>query len=144
LPLSHAAPSKDSTYLVLVHSPARQKPQSHRGCEAVVAGEYRHGISSNFNRFRYCCAAGVAVPGIAGGHVAPEVIEEVDLAVSCRPMSQKAFKHATWTLHSFWHAEGSEEFTAITASEPGCAMTAKDPLRKSGGQNTVMHDSSFQ
>jgi hypothetical protein len=53
---------------------------------------------------------------------APKVIEEVDFAVSCGPMSQKAFKHATWTLHSFWYAEALEQFTAIAASEPDCAM----------------------
>jgi hypothetical protein len=53
---------------------------------------------------------------------APKVIEEVDFAISCGPMSQQAFKHATWTLHSFWYPEALKEFTAIAASEPGCAM----------------------
>jgi tetratricopeptide (TPR) repeat protein len=53
---------------------------------------------------------------------APKAIEEVDFAISCGPASQKAFKHATWTLHSFWYAEALEQFTAIAASEPNCAM----------------------
>jgi hypothetical protein len=53
---------------------------------------------------------------------APKVIEEVDFAISCGPASQEAFKHAAWTLHSFWYPEALKEFTAIVASEPGCAM----------------------
>jgi tetratricopeptide (TPR) repeat protein len=53
---------------------------------------------------------------------APKVIEEVDFAISCGPTSQEAFKHAVWTLHSFWYPEALAEFTAIAASEPGCAM----------------------
>jgi hypothetical protein len=52
----------------------------------------------------------------------PKVIEEVDFAISCGPTSQKAFKHVAWTLHSFWYPEALEEFTAIAASEPACAM----------------------
>src|SRR3974377_1160285 len=57
-----------------------------------------------------------------GAETAPKVIEDVDFAISCGSMSQKAFKHAVWTLHSFWYPEALEEFTAIAASEPGCAM----------------------
>jgi tetratricopeptide (TPR) repeat protein len=53
---------------------------------------------------------------------APKVIEEVDFAISCGPTSQTAFKHAVWTLHSFWYPEALKEFTAIAAAEPGCAM----------------------
>jgi hypothetical protein len=53
---------------------------------------------------------------------ASKVIEKVDFAISCGPTSQEAFKHAAWTLHSFWYPEALEEFTAIAASEPACAM----------------------
>ena len=53
---------------------------------------------------------------------APKVIEEVDFAISCGPTSQQSFKHAVWTLHSFWYPEALKQFTAIAASEPGCAM----------------------
>jgi len=53
---------------------------------------------------------------------APKVIEEVDFAISCAPMSQQEFKHAAWTLHSFWYPEALKEFTAIAASDAGCAM----------------------
>ena len=52
----------------------------------------------------------------------PKIVEEVDFAISCGPTSQEAFKHAAWTLHSFWYPEALKEFTAIAASEPGCAM----------------------
>jgi hypothetical protein len=52
----------------------------------------------------------------------PKVTEEVDFTISCGPTSQQAFKHAVWTLHSFWYPEALKEFTAIAASEPGCAM----------------------
>jgi hypothetical protein len=58
----------------------------------------------------------------APAETAPNVSEEVDFAISCGPMSQQAFKHAVWTLHSFWYPEALKEFTAIAASEPGCAM----------------------
>ena len=53
---------------------------------------------------------------------APKVVEEVDFAISCGQTSQTAFKHAVWTLHSFWYPEALKEFTAIAAAEPGCAM----------------------
>jgi hypothetical protein len=53
---------------------------------------------------------------------APKVVEEVDFEISCGPTSRQAFKHAVWTLHSFWYPEALKEFTAIAASEPGCAM----------------------
>lgn len=53
---------------------------------------------------------------------APKVTEEVDFAISCGPAAQEAFKHAVWTLHSFWYPEALKKFTAIAASEPGCAM----------------------
>lgn len=51
-----------------------------------------------------------------------KIVEEVDFAISCGADSQKAFKHAVWTLHSFWYPEALKEFTAIAAAEPGCAM----------------------
>jgi tetratricopeptide (TPR) repeat protein len=47
---------------------------------------------------------------------------EVDFAISCGPAAQKTFKHAVWTLHSFWYPEALKQFTAVTEAEPGCAM----------------------
>jgi tetratricopeptide (TPR) repeat protein len=51
-----------------------------------------------------------------------KVIEEVDFAISCGPAVQQTFRHAVWTLHSFWYPEALKEFTAVTEAEPGCAM----------------------
>ncbi len=48
--------------------------------------------------------------------------EEVNFAISCGPEAQKAFKHAVWTLHSFWYPEALRAFTDIGKAEPGCAM----------------------
>jgi hypothetical protein len=48
--------------------------------------------------------------------------EEVDFATSCAPAVQDAFKHAVWTLHSFWYTEAVKEFTAVAEKDPGCAM----------------------
>ncbi len=48
--------------------------------------------------------------------------EEVNFAISCGPEAQKAFKHAVWTLHSFWYPEALKAFTDIGKAEPGCAM----------------------
>src|SRR5262249_4572196 len=53
---------------------------------------------------------------------APKVTEEVDFTISCGSKSQQAFNHAVWPLHSFWYPEALKKFTAIAASEPGCAM----------------------
>jgi tetratricopeptide (TPR) repeat protein len=50
------------------------------------------------------------------------VIEEVDFTTSCSPAVQHEFKHAVWTLHSFWYPEALKEFTAVANTEPGCAM----------------------
>ncbi|HEU0215745.1 MAG TPA: hypothetical protein VFQ90_03735, partial [Stellaceae bacterium] len=52
----------------------------------------------------------------------PKVVEEVDFATSCSPAVQPAFKHAVWTLHSFWYSEAVKEFTAVAEQQPGCAM----------------------
>jgi hypothetical protein len=41
--------------------------------------------------------AAAAPPGAGEG----PVIEEVNFPISCSPAAQKAFNHATWTLHSF-------------------------------------------
>ena len=60
--------------------------------------------------------------GPATAKVADEVADEVDFATSCSPAVQKTFKHAVWTLHSFWYPEALKGFTAVTEAEPGCAM----------------------
>jgi hypothetical protein len=60
-------------------------------------------------------------PGVRA-ETAPTLIEEVDFAISCGPTSQRAFRHAVWTLHSFWYPEALQQFAAVAAAEPGCAM----------------------
>ncbi|HEY1432481.1 MAG TPA: hypothetical protein VGF39_12760 [Stellaceae bacterium] len=72
----------------------------------------------------FAAAAVLALPIQPGARAdtAAKPVEEVDFAISCGPDSQKAFKHAVWTLHSFWYPEALKEFTAVTEADPGCAM----------------------
>jgi len=51
-----------------------------------------------------------------------KIIEEVDFASSCSPAVQHTFKHAVWTLHSFWYPEALKGFTAVTEADPNCAI----------------------
>ena len=51
-----------------------------------------------------------------------KIVEEVDFATSCSPPCSKTFKHAAWTLHSFWYPEALKDFTAVTEAEPDCAI----------------------
>jgi hypothetical protein len=60
-------------------------------------------------------------PG-ARAETGAKIVEEVDFATSCSPAVQQSFKHAVWTLHSFWYPEALKEFTAATEADPGCAM----------------------
>jgi hypothetical protein len=60
-------------------------------------------------------------PG-AWADTAPKVVEEVDFATSCGPAVQQTFRHAVWTLHSFWYPEALKDFTAVTEAEPGGAI----------------------
>src|SRR5215468_3852752 len=69
-------------------------------------------------------AALLALPMLPGAlaDTGAKIVEEVDFATSCSPSVQHAFKHAVWTLHSFWYPEALKEFTAVTEAEPGCAI----------------------
>jgi hypothetical protein len=51
-----------------------------------------------------------------------KIVEEVDFATSCSPAVQHEFKHAVWTLHSFWYPEALKDFTAVTEADPNCAI----------------------
>ena len=64
----------------------------------------------------------LAVPSGARADTAAKPVEEVDFAVSCKPAAQPAFRHAVWTLHSFWYLESVKEFEAAAKADPGCAM----------------------
>jgi hypothetical protein len=69
-------------------------------------------------------AALLAMPTLPGAwaDTGAKLIEEVDFATSCSPAVQHSFKHAVWTLHSFWYPEALKEFTAVTEAEPNCAI----------------------
>jgi hypothetical protein len=69
-------------------------------------------------------AALLALPMLPGARAdtGAKIVEEVDFATSCSPAAQHTFKHAVWTLHSFWYPEALKEFTAVTEAEPGCAI----------------------
>ena len=60
-------------------------------------------------------------PGV-WADTAPKLVEEVDFATSCGPAVQHTFRHAVWTLHSFWYPKALKDFTAVTEAEPGCAI----------------------
>src|SRR5579884_2405424 len=71
--------------------------------------------------------AGAALFALAGqpavrADTTAKPVEEVDFATSCQPAVQPAFRHAVWTLHSFWYLESIKEFTAVAKADPGCAM----------------------
>jgi hypothetical protein len=72
----------------------------------------------------FAAAALLALPIQPGarGDTGAKIVEEVDFATSCGPAVQGIFKHAVWTLHSFWYPEALKEFTAVADAEPGCAM----------------------
>jgi tetratricopeptide (TPR) repeat protein len=72
----------------------------------------------------FAAAALLALPMQPGARAdtGAKIVEEVDFATSCGPAVQHEFKHAVWTLHSFWYPEALKEFTAVADAEPGCAM----------------------
>ena len=72
----------------------------------------------------FAAAALLTVPfqPAARADTGAKIVEEVDFATSCSPAVQHAFKHAVWTLHSFWYPEALKDFTAVTEAEPGCAI----------------------
>ena len=67
-------------------------------------------------------AALLALPTFARADAGAKIVEEVDFATSCSPAVQHPFKHAVWTLHSFWYPEALKDFTAVTEADPNCAI----------------------
>jgi hypothetical protein len=51
-----------------------------------------------------------------------EKLGRVHFPVSCAPAVQGDFERAVAILHSFWYEEALKAFTAITTTDPGCAM----------------------
>src|SRR5271156_3487349 len=72
----------------------------------------------------FAAAALLAMPIQPGARAdtGAKVVEEVDFATSCGPAVQGMFKHAGWTLHSFWYPEALKDFTAVTEADPNCAI----------------------
>ena len=52
----------------------------------------------------------------------PTRLGKVHFPISCGPVAQKKFDAALAMLHSFWYAKSEKAFSAIAASDPGCAM----------------------
>jgi hypothetical protein len=59
---------------------------------------------------------------VIGSHAAEEQLGKVHFPVSCSPAAQAQFDRAMALLHSFFYPETVKAFTAITQTEPGCAM----------------------
>jgi tetratricopeptide (TPR) repeat protein len=53
---------------------------------------------------------------------AMERLGQVSFPVSCTPAAQKQFDRALAALHSFWYEEALRVFTAVTETDPDCAM----------------------
>jgi hypothetical protein len=60
--------------------------------------------------------------GMAMGHEKDEKLGRVHFAVSCSQEAQTQFERAVALLHSFWYAEAVKGFTAVTETDPTCAM----------------------
>ena len=67
-------------------------------------------------------AAWVCGALVIGSHAAEEQLGKVHFPVSCSPAAQAQFDRAIALLHSFFYPETVKAFTAITETEPGCAM----------------------
>ncbi|HEX2438234.1 MAG TPA: hypothetical protein VHT71_07985 [Methylomirabilota bacterium] len=63
----------------------------------------------------------LALPLAAAAHDG-ETLGSVTFPVSCSPTAQADFQRAVTLLHSFWYEEALKAFTAVTTSEPTCAM----------------------
>ena len=58
----------------------------------------------------------------AGTPASGTKVSEVGFLVSCGAAAQRKFNQAAWILHSFWYDEAVKAFTAVTETEPSCAM----------------------
>ncbi len=55
-------------------------------------------------------------------HDPAEQLGRVSFPISCAPASQTAFERGVALLHSFGYEEAEEQFTAISQTDPACAM----------------------
>ncbi len=51
-----------------------------------------------------------------------EKLGHVKFPISCNDAAQKDFERAVAMLHSFWYEEADKTFTAVTQTDPTCAM----------------------
>jgi hypothetical protein len=80
-------------------------------------------------KLRACLIALIA-PVLLGAPVATahektpvdDKVGTVRFPTSCAPAPQVQFERAVALLHSFWYEEAVKEFTAVTASDPSCAI----------------------
>ena len=56
------------------------------------------------------------------GTMAQEKLGKVDFPVSCSPEAQTQFNRAVAMLHSFWFPQAPKAFTAVSETDPGCAL----------------------
>jgi len=56
------------------------------------------------------------------GAASGEKLGHVKFPVSCNATAQKEFERAVAMLHSFWYEEAEKTFTAVTQTDPACAM----------------------
>src|SRR5262245_19807632 len=54
---------------------------------------------------------------------AQEKLGKVDFPISCSPEAQAQFNRAVAMLHSFWFPQAPKAFTAVSETDPNCAMT---------------------
>src|SRR5215472_10312099 len=95
---------------------ARTSPKSRLG-EGIAMAHHRISMV-----FAAVALLALAMQAAARADTGAKIVEEVDFATSCSPAVQHTFKHAVWTLHSFWYPEALKDFTAVTEGEPGCAI----------------------
>ena len=57
-----------------------------------------------------------------GGALSAEQVGTVDFQTSCSPAVKTDMNRAVALLHSFWFPEARQEFQAIAAKDPSCAM----------------------
>jgi hypothetical protein len=56
------------------------------------------------------------------GHEKDEKLGQIHFPVSCSEEAQAQFDRAVALLHSFWYTEAVKAFTAVTETDPSCAM----------------------
>jgi tetratricopeptide (TPR) repeat protein len=68
-------------------------------------------------------AAVLAMPAApASAQLPGERIGQVTFPTSCAASVQKPFERAVALLHSFWYIEAAKAFTAVTQTDPDCAI----------------------